>query len=129
MLGDGTIRAPHVFFCAYKPQYGIKYGQYRLRPAWKPWMEKVGDHSGESLRRLWFIQNAFCGGILKYPAGGQIELPGGVVKDNQDYSREIVEKMQAGAVYALPSGVDEQGHPLWDFIPARINGQAKELLD
>ena len=122
------IRTPRMFWAVNEPEYGGHYGRSRLEGAWEPWMEKVGKKGANDVRRLWHIKNAFHGGIIRHPAG-PIELGNGQTMANEDYAREVLEKLMTGGVLVLPNSRDEEGNLLWTYEPPAPNGEPPSILE
>lgn len=122
------LRPPRSFWLANESEYGNLYGRPRIAPAWYPWMEKMARHGAVDIRRLWFLKNAYRGGIIRHPIG-TIEVANGQYMSNQDYARELVEKMETGGVLALPNVSDERGNQLWVFEEPKINGDPRGVRE
>lgn len=121
---DGKVldlRPPRSFWLANEPDFGAHHGKSRLYAAWEPYIEKRGKHGAVDIRRLWFIKNAYRGGTMRHPPGSTI-MEDGSRRSNRDIAREICEKAETGGVIVLPSAVDENGKPLWDYQDPKING-------
>lgn len=124
---EGTladIAYPNAFWLANDSEFGQPYGQSRLAGAWQPWMEKSGRHGANDIRRLWFLKNAYNGGILRYP-DGFTELEDGRQVSNQDLAREILEKLETGGVLVLPntrSGLEADSPYAWEYTTPEMNG-------
>lgn len=122
-VGGGWVRSPKMFWVAHDPVLGNPYGRSRLLGAWGAWMERDGAKGAKDARRLWYFKYAFRGGVMWYPPGSEYkDETSGTSKDNQDIAREIVEKSESGAVYAMPMEYDSEGRKMWDFEPAQLNG-------
>ncbi len=124
-----VLRHPKIFWCAHKGLCGNLRGHSSLEASWNPWMEKCGSHGAKSNRKLWAFSNSFRGCIVKYPVGSTLRADGMTRIDNRDIAQEIAENYSTGGVSYLPSGVDENGTPLWEIIDPKINGDFSELLN
>jgi hypothetical protein len=116
------------FWLVNQPDLNKYWGQSRLHGAWQPWKEKCGRHGARDVRRLWNIKNCFGGGMLRHPPGSTRD-EFGVIKDNADYARELLEKLEAGGTIVLPNTRDENGNYLWEFIPAAVNGDVPGIRE
>ncbi|TXH54761.1 MAG: hypothetical protein E6Q97_10180 [Desulfurellales bacterium] len=119
---------PRSLWIANEAEHGRFWGKSRLMQAWYPWKEKIGRHGAIDVRRLWYVKNAYRGGIMYHPSG-TIQTAAGVYQTCQDYAREIIEKAETGGVLTLPSITDEKGNPLWRYEPPAINGEAAGIRD
>lgn len=121
------LRHPKLFWCAHRPMCGELYGKAALEPAFNPWLEKVGAHGAISIRKLWAFSNAYRGCLVKFPVGST--MYNGKVVDNQDIARELAETYTTGGAMVCPSGVDENGNPLWEIVDPKLNGEIKGLME
>ena len=104
------------------------YGMSRLIGAHLPWNEIWCEGGYRDIRRLWFYQNAFNGGIMYHPEGS-VKTPEGRILNYQDIAQEMVEKMRAGATLAMPSKFDQRGNRLWDYQSPKGNTIPSGLFD
>lgn len=119
---------PRSFWLANEPPFGNLYGRSRLSNAWEPWIEKRGRHGAVDIRRLWYVKNAYLGGILRHPAGVLEDAQGRLISC-QDYARETLEKLETGGVLILPNSKDEGGDYLWVYEPPAANGTVEDIRD
>jgi hypothetical protein len=126
--GPVDLCGPRYWWLTNEPEFGSYYGRSRLSGAWVPWMEKVGRHGALDIRRLWYVKNAFRGGKMRHPSG-ETEVASGAYMTNQDYAREIAEKVETGGIMVLPNVTDEQGKYLWDYEEPKINGELRDVRD
>lgn len=126
--GKKDLFAPRYFWAANDPEPGSILGQSRLAGSWEPWMEKRGKHGAIDIRRLWFLKNVIRGALIRHPTG-TIQDERGQPRAMQDYARELVEKIEAGDIYALPNTRDEHGNYAWEIDFAEVKSDAKQLLD
>lgn len=126
--GKTRLRPPRSLWLAHEPQFGSFFGVPRLREAWAPWIEKTGRHGAIDVRRSWYVKNAFRGASMRHP-GGSVELADGVFMSAQDYARELVEKIEAGSVLALPGTRDADGNLLWEWQEAVALGKLDGVED
>ena len=127
--GEVTLAPPNSFWAAHEAEYGQFYGHSIYEGAWEPWWEKRARHGATDIRRLWFLKNAYNGGIIRHPAG-QTEVADGVFMSNQDIARELIEKLETGGILVMPSarhGPD--GDFLWVYEPPKENGKLEGLLE
>ena len=104
------------------------YGKSRLIGAHIPWNETWCEGGYRDIRRLWFYQNAFEGGIMYHPQGS-VRYPDGSTRNFKQIAQEIVEKRRSGAVMALPSTTDAQGNRQWEYESPKGNTIPAGLFD
>lgn len=126
---NNWILPPRALWLAYESEFGSLYGQSRLQGAWVPFQEKVPRHGALDVRRLWFLKNAYRGGLMRHPSG-TIEVAEGQFRTCQDYAREIVEKMETGGVLTLPNTKDfESKEYEWVYEPPQAHGEPIGVQD
>lgn len=129
---EGLITTPHAFWFAGSQTFGKLYDEPPLAGAFTPWLTKVGRGGGEHSARLWYMKNAFGGGVLRHPEGvtniGTADDPRYV--NAQDLARETLENVQNGSGITLPNTVGPNGSsPAWDYTPPTVYGDPRGLLD
>lgn len=121
-LGSGLrLGSPRFFYLVNEPEFNPFYGRSRLESAWEPWQEKRGRHGAVDARRLWYVKNAFRGGLLRHPEG-TLDLGDGEVRSCKSYAEEVLEKFETGGILTLPNARDEQGSYLWEYTDPQANG-------
>lgn len=123
---DNVLQKPRCFWVANEPECGNVFGKSRLVSAWSPWMEKAGAHGAKDARKLWNFKCAFNGGILRHPTDGEVQVNGTFISC-QEYAMRVLEMMETGHVMTLPNDMDQNGKPLWDYIPASVNSDANTI--
>lgn len=129
--GQGKIRIgrPNHCWAIHDQEYNEWRGRSRLLNAWTPWMEKTGRHGALDIRRLWFLKNAYHSAVIRHPDGTLISADGTVV-NNQDYARELVEKMETGGHLVLPGDWDDLAKQYqWQIEWAETHGDVSGLLE
>lgn len=119
---------PSYCWAVHDSEYNSFRGRSRMLNAWTPWMEKVGRHGALDIRRLWFFKNAFRGDRLRHPDGDSLTAEG-VRVNNQDYAREIVEKMETGANLALPNTKSNGTDYDWLIEDAKVLGSVEDMRE
>jgi hypothetical protein len=122
------IESPKCFWAAHREHIGTPFGWPRIANAWPVWMEKCGAKGAKDIRKLWFFKYAINGGMMRFPPGGSFIDASGNIHQNEDWAREIVEKMESGAVMAVPNTRDEKGEYEWNYQPATINAGDSSIL-
>lgn len=104
------------------------FGLSRLFGAHVPWWEQWSSDGYRQLRRLWFMKNAFEGGVMYHPMSTIATKQGPMPA--RDYARELIEKKRSGGTLTLPNtpGPDGQGKA-WEYIPPQGNPVPAGLLD
>jgi hypothetical protein len=114
----------HVHWRHRHPYYGLS----RLFAASIPWNEIWCDGGFRDIRRLWFFQNAFNGGVIYHP-NQSYNLPDGQIIHAQDLAQQMVEQMRSGGVMSFPNTTNAQGQRDWEYVPARGNTIPAGLFD
>lgn len=126
------LKSPYALWFINEQQFSSWYGRTRLKSVWYAWNEKRGGgaKSASGARKLWFVKNAFDGGMLWYPSKDSFQDPDtGEVINAQDFAMKILEQKETGGVLGLPSDVDETGNKKWSYEPPKVNGQIDGVLD
>lgn len=126
------LKSPYSVWFINEQQFSSWYGRTRLKAVWYAWNEKRGGgaKSASGARKLWFVKNAFDGGMLWYPSRDTFQDPDtGEMINAQDFAMKILEQKETGGVLGLPSDVDETGNKKWSYEPPKVNGQIDGVLD
>lgn len=127
--GHVDLQAPNAAWFTHQQMYGQLYGQSRYEGAFLPWMEKRGRHGASDIRRIWFLKNAFNGGVIRYP-DGQTEISDGRFINNQDLARQLIEKLETGGILVMPNTRDEATNEFeWIYEPPKPNGNIDGMLE
>jgi len=119
--------APRFAWWVNEQEYSGLFGRPRLAGAFEPWMELRGKKGAIDIRRGWFFKNVYRSLIMRHPLGTvMIE---GREMSCQQYARQIIEEVESGAGFALPSTTDENGNDQWRIDDPKINGDGTVLLE
>lgn len=123
---------PKAFLHVHNREANPFYGRSRLHAVYIPWWEKWGHGGYRDVRRLWYFKCAYNGGVIFYPPGST-KNEQGIVVPNREIAQEIIEKLRAGGVLALPAQLGNvgqgQGAPSWDYKPPEAAASPTGLLE
>lgn len=122
------LGCPKAFVHVHSREVNPFYGQSRLFSTYIPWWEKWGVGGYRDIRRLWFFKCSYNGGVIFYPPGAT-KNEHGIPIPNRQVAQEIIEKLRAGGVLALPASVAEGGAPAWDYKPPEAGASPTGLLE
>lgn len=103
------------------------FGRSRCFGAFDPWLELTSRNGAIDSRRLYFYKCAFQGDTMFYEPAS--DLQNGVMVDNRDTARELIDKRRNGANIALPSVYDQNGNRLWEIEYGQAGAGSQQLLD
>lgn len=130
MGGNGTLdlMGPKGLWLTYGQEFSRSWGRALLERCYQPWYDKNSDNGALDLRRLHGFKDAWMGDMVKYPFR-IFDVPGVGKVHGRDLAREIAENRASGGVVMLPSTVDKDGNPEWDYTPPATTGGATAIPD
>lgn len=129
VAGKEVIWAPKALWLTFKARNNAKFGESLLEHAYAPWWEKWMRGGAVKMRNLRMQKDAWIGDIIRYPTNKVLKLPNGEVVSYRDMARELVELRQSGGVMGIPSDVDVNGKPLFDYTPPTHIDGATMMFD
>jgi hypothetical protein len=133
--GQTWVQAPHAFWFAGYGEFGPYFDAPPMSGMFEPWLEKRGRGGAIHARRLWFRKCAFRGGSMRHPSGTSRagDEQDGIVRNNQDIARELMEGMESGAVLIASNEANPDpgmaGKYAWDFTEAAAQPDVKGVRE
>lgn len=128
--GEQDLYGMKALIYIHKQIHGDRAGMSELEGAYSAWLEKTGQDGALAKRRLWFYKNSFDSGIILHPPGNYQWTVNGQLQNipYRDIARQAVERAHAGSVMAFPQEYDQEGNKLWEYIPAKMNGDGQPMI-
>lgn len=125
---DHPGKAADGLWLAFQPRYGSLFGISAFRPAFWPWLDKVGRDGAQEIIRQWYYKNAYRGYLVRFPLD-EYQDAAGTMRSAKDIAQAMVESLKAGGMPALPSTRDANGQLLWDLENPEMGDNAQGMLD
>lgn len=123
-----TLYGPKVLWGVHRKSIHSLYGQSLLYDCFTSFHEQWAPYGARDIRRTWFHKNSYDGGEVRFPIGQYKDLAGNVM-DNRDIALDILAKMKTGGGRAIPSTLDQNGKPAWEYIPPQANATPQGLME